>query len=139
MTEEEKKQIRIINNFVLYCRGFEEKKYTDSELFLAIENVSDLIQNQQSEIERKEHEYRDLELKYNQNLKFLKHFREELQKQDKMIDLMANNIASSDSDLCQYIDETIRCKYYAGENKKLCDDCIKQYFEKQVESEDKQC
>lgn len=72
-------------------------------------------------------------------LNLIKKQQAEIEKKDKMIDLMANNIASSDSDLCQYIDETIRCKYYAGENKKLCDDCIKQYFEKQVESEDKQC
>lgn len=113
MTEEENK-IQIINNFILYCRGFEERKYTDKELFTAIEDISILIQNQQSEIERKEHEYRDLELKYNQNLKFLKHFREELQKQDKMIDLMAKAWKQDDS---RTVEE------------------IKQYFEKQVEKE----
>lgn len=52
-----------------------------------------------------------------------------LEEQDKIIDLMANHIATSDSDLCEYLDITTKCKYYAGENKKLCDDCIKQYFE----------
>nr|DAT49473.1 MAG TPA: hypothetical protein [Bacteriophage sp.] len=41
---------------------------------------------------------------------------------------MANHIATSDSNLCEYLDITTKCQYYAGENKKLCDDCIKQYF-----------
>lgn len=57
----------------------------------------------------------------------------ELEKKDKMIDEMALNIATNDSNLCQYIDETIRCKKYAGENKLTCDECIKQYFERKVE------
>jgi len=48
---------------------------------------------------------------------------------DKIIDLMANHIATSDSELCEYLDITVKCKYYAGENGKTCDNCIKQYFE----------
>lgn len=59
--------------------------------------------------------------------------KKELEKKDKIIDEMAKSIAVNDSDLCQYIDETIRCKRYAGENKLTCDTCIKQYFEKKVE------
>ena len=51
---------------------------------------------------------------------------------DKIIDLMANHIATSDSDLCEYLDITTKCKYYAGENGKTCDNCIKQYFENKV-------
>ena len=50
-------------------------------------------------------------------------------KKCKIIDLMANHIATSDSDLCEYLDITTKCKYYAGENGKICDECIKQYFE----------
>ena len=42
---------------------------------------------------------------------------------------MANHIATSDSDLCEYLDMTTKCKYYAGDNGKTCDSCIKQYFE----------
>lgn len=57
-----------------------------------------------------------------------------LEKKDKIIDEMAYDIATNDSDLCQYIDETIRCKKYAGENKLTCDECIKQYFERKVEN-----
>ena len=49
--------------------------------------------------------------------------------QNKIIDLMANHIATSDSDLCEYLDITTKCKYYAGDNGKTCDNCIKQYFE----------
>lgn len=60
-------------------------------------------------------------------------FQEDIIKKDKIIDLMANHIATSDSDLCQYLDITTKCKYYAGENKKTCDNCIKQYFERKIE------
>ena len=52
-----------------------------------------------------------------------------LEEKDKQIDLMANHIATSDSDLCEYLDITTKCKYYAGDNRKTCDNCIKQYFE----------
>ena len=52
-----------------------------------------------------------------------------LEEKDKQIDLMANHIATSDSDLCEYLDITGKCKYYAGDNGKTCDNCIKQYFE----------
>lgn len=52
-----------------------------------------------------------------------------LKEKDKQIDLMANHIATNDSDLCEYLDITTKCKYYAGDNGKTCDNCIKQYFE----------
>ena len=52
-----------------------------------------------------------------------------IEEKDKVIDLMANHIATSDSDLCEYLDITTKCKYYAGDNRKTCDNCIKQYFE----------
>lgn len=55
--------------------------------------------------------------------------KQELGQKDKIIDLMANHIATSDSDLCEYLDITTKCKYYAGDNGKTCDNCIKQYFE----------
>lgn len=56
---------------------------------------------------------------------------------DKIIDLMANSIAANDSNLCQYLDITTKCKYYAGENGKICDECIKQYFERQAKNDTK--
>lgn len=55
-----------------------------------------------------------------------------LKEKDKQIDLMANHIATSDSDLCEYLDITTKCKYYAGDNGKTCDNCIKQYFEEKA-------
>ena len=55
-----------------------------------------------------------------------------LKEKDKQIDLMANHIATSDSDLCEYLDIITKCKYYAGDNGKTCDNCIKQYFENKV-------
>jgi len=54
--------------------------------------------------------------------------KQELEQKDKIIDLMANHIATSDSDLCEYLDITTKCKYYAGDNGKTCDNCIRQYF-----------
>lgn len=56
-----------------------------------------------------------------------------LKEKDKQIDLMANHIATSDSDLCEYLDITTKCKYYAGDNGKTCDNCIKQYFENKAQ------
>ena len=57
---------------------------------------------------------------------------QKIKEKDKQINLMANHIATNDSNLCQYLDMTTKCKYYAGENGKTCDDCIKQYFEKKA-------
>lgn len=53
----------------------------------------------------------------------------ECENKGKIIDLMANHIATSDSELCEYLDITAKCKYYAGDNGKTCNNCIKQYFE----------
>jgi hypothetical protein len=63
------------------------------------------------------------------NVEVLKTVLTMLEEKDKQIDLMANHIATSDSDLCEYLDITTKCKYYAGDNGKTCDNCIKQYFE----------
>lgn len=59
----------------------------------------------------------------------LKNILSMLEEKDKQIDLMANHIATSDSELCEYLDIIVKCKYYAGDNGKTCDNCIKQYFE----------
>ena len=72
--------------------------------------------------------------KYKNNL--IEKQQAELKKKDKIIDEMANHIATSDNNLCQYLDMTTKCKYYAGENKNTCDNCIKDYFKKKVEVKD---
>lgn len=87
-------------------------------------------------IEATDRDYYDEELELYQNrVKQFNTVLSMLEEKDKIIDLMANHIATSDSDLCEYLDITNKCKYYAGENGKLCDECIKQYFEKKVEEE----
>lgn len=81
----------------------------------------------------KEHK-RQIDKKYinTRNSKAIETVLSMLAEKDEIIDLMANHIATSDSDLCEYLDITTKCQYYAGENKKLCDDCIKQYFENEA-------
>lgn len=54
-----------------------------------------------------------------------------LEKKDKIIDLMIKVMI--DSSICDYFIKQ-NCKHYAGENKKLCDVCIKEYFERKVEN-----
>ena len=78
----------------------------------------------------KEHK-RQIDKKYinTRNSKAIETVLSMLEEKDKQIDLMANHIATSDSDLCEYLDITTKCKYYAGDNGKTCDNCIKQYFE----------
>ena len=78
-----------------------DKKYLKTRNSVAIETVLSMLEEQDKTISSK----------------------------DKIIDLMANHIATSNSDLCEYLDITTKCKYYAGDNGKTCDNCIKQYFE----------
>ena len=87
-----------------------------------------LMQTQQEEIN-------DLKWRNEIYVKSIKSHKSEIEKKDKIIDEMANHIVTSDSNLCQYLDMTTKCKYYAGENKKTCDKCIKEYFIHKVEEE----
>ncbi len=63
-------------------------------------------------------------------LKYIDQLEQENNKQNKIIDEMTKVIIASG--ICDYFIKD-NCKHYAGENKKLCDECIKQYFEKKVE------
>ena len=84
-------------------------------------------------IEATDCDYYDEELELYQNrIKQFNTILSMLEEKDKQIDLMANHIATSDSDLCEYLDITTKCKYYAGDNGKTCDNCIKQYFEEKA-------
>ena len=88
-------------------------------LFEAIMKIADERDNLKEEYDRDTHILQNqLDLADAKNIE-----------RDKIIDLMANHIATNDSNLCQYLDMTTKCKYYAGENGKICDNCIKQYFE----------
>ena len=50
----------------------------------------------------------------------------ESQEKDKVINLMIKVMI--DSSICDYFIKE-KCKNYAGESGKTCDECIKQYFE----------
>ena len=68
-----------------------------------------------------------------QENKTLKHtnktYKGRLNKQNKIIDEMVEVINASS--ICDYFIKD-NCKHYARKDKKLCDECIKQYFEKKV-------
>lgn len=101
------------NEALGYMQGYEDGKK------LKRSAVANIVENQQYYIIKKQIE------KYKT---YIEQLRKELGQKDKIIDLMANHIATSDSDLCEYLDITTKCKYYAGDNGKTCDNCIKQYF-----------
>ena len=54
----------------------------------------------------------------------------QMKEKEKIIDSMSKYIARMDIDkkICKKIKEP--CKNYAGENNKLCDECIKDFFNK---------
>lgn len=101
------------NEALGYTQGYEDGKN------LKRSAVANIVENQQYYIIKKQIE------KYKTDIEQL---RKKLGQKDKIIDLMVNHIATSDSDLCEYLDITTKCKYYAGDNGKTCDNCIKQYF-----------
>lgn len=91
----------------------------------AIEIILSMLEEKDREI-GKFKKHNDKLLKNNEEFSRLN---TQLKNKDKIIDLMVNHIATSDSNICEYLDMTTKCKYYAGDNKKTCDNCIKQYFE----------
>lgn len=101
------------NEMLGYIQGYEDGKKLKRSATACV------VENQQYYIIKKQIE------KYKTDIEQL---RKKLGQKDKIIDLMVNHIATSDSDLCEYLDITTKCKYYAGDNGKTCDNCIKQYF-----------
>ena len=112
---------------------------TDS---IAIEKVLTMLEEKDKQIDKLKKHNDELLRKLRNRVKEVKKLKkyslykeefsrlnQQVQSKDKIIDLMANHIATSDSDLCEYLDITTKCKYYAGDNGKTCDNCIKQYFE----------
>lgn len=117
------------NEALGYMQGYEDGKK------LKRSAVANIVENQQYYIFNKQIEhYKEYIVKLQKEnekalAEYMKWQKQELGQKDKIIDLMANHIATSDSDLCEYLDITTKCKYYAGDNGKTCDNCIKQYFE----------
>ena len=124
----------------LLDEGFEAMCYEEAQ---AIKHILSDYKRLQDEFEQVDHECDRLEQKENKLEKGINSLmqsrkkwknryykvRKQLREKEKIIDLMANHIATNDSNLCQYLDMTMKCKYYAGENGKICDECIKEYFE----------
>lgn len=100
----------------------------------AIETVLNLL-------EKKNAEYSDLKLKYEQNLRMCKHFREELNRKDKMIDLIYDFFYKFG---CKFSGSFMKALSLDGFDISKCDnceyktcdckECIKQYFERKVEN-----
>lgn len=113
------KDLEILNKF---CEYEDAVVLIDNALFEyqnAVEHLIQAYKEQQAELEKEEHKYRDLELKYEQNLEFSKLFRKELNKKDKIINEMANNFLMFRAD-------TISPTTIEG---------IKQFFERMVEDD----
>ena len=138
---DKQEQEETIEYFKKHIKYFEEQikfieatdcDYYDEELELyqnrvkQFNTVLSMLEEKDKQIE----EYRGIGLRtHKQQVQIKKSLKGIINKQNKIIDLMANHIATNDSNLCQYLDMTTKCKYYAGENGKTCDECIKQYFE----------
>ena len=142
---DKQEQEETIEYFKKHIKYFEEQikfieatdcDYYDEELELyqnrvkQFNTVLSMLEEKDKQIE----EYRGIGLRtHKQQVQIKKSLKGIINKQNKIIDLMANHIATNDSNLCQYLDMTTKCKYYAGENGKTCDECIKQYFENKAQ------
>lgn len=139
------KDIEVLKNLIDYYNSdeFDEYEALSYSEINALEHLIQAYKEQQAELEKREHEHRDLELKYEQNLKFLKHFRKELNKKDKIIDKMSKTIGIVMTDIkvvksqfekeyCDFINSNEECCWKTDSD---CTDCIKQYFERKVEDE----
>lgn len=140
MTKEQEDSIEILENTELDINTiYNVDLYTYN---IAVKNVLSMLEEKDKQIEKlKKHNDRLLKKlrnrvkdvkklqKYSLYKKEFSGLNKQLQNKEKIINLMANHIATSDSDLCEYLDITTKCKYYAGDNGKTCDNCIKQYFE----------
>lgn len=62
-------------------------------------------------------------------LNLIEKLQKENEEKNKIIDSMIKVMI--DSSICDYFIKE-KCKNYAGENRKTCDECIKQYFENKV-------
>lgn len=62
-----------------------------------------------------------------------KKYVDEIDKLNKIIDLMTEYIINSKNEegICLKVEDS--CSDYAGQNGKTCDTCIKQYFERKAE------
>lgn len=144
MKEEEKISIEMLKSITFidyqWYTDYKGEAINDTTMNKVIETVLKLIETQKSELEpikklnipvktlvAEWERLEDLE----DNTDMLK---AEIEKKDRIINAMTKVII--DSSICDYFIKQ-HCKHYAGENKKLCDECILEYFTKLVEGEKK--
>lgn len=114
-----------------------KNKYGDKIRELSVLKICEIMGKLQKENEEWQRAYQEEKDRQFDLIKENEELKNKLKEKDKIINLTVNHIATSDSYLCQYLDITTKCKYYAGENGNTCDECIKQYFERQAENDTK--
>lgn len=118
MTTEQKEAINLVKNFT-------ELK----ELQQAIEIVLNLIQEQQIKLKRLDKEAQSY---FETTIKQAQTFDRQLQKKDKMIDLIIEEYEYNERiNLKDFCDDELRKDKCIQD----CKSCIKQYFERKVEDE----
>lgn len=134
MTDEEKKAIEYFKENINYfqeqikfietvdCDYYDEEYELYKNRVKQFNTVLNLIQKQQAELE-------EWKIEYNHWCQLAIDRKKELEKKDKIIDLMAEELESQFNH-CEpcWLDNEVECKNYTN-----CIDCIKQYFEKKVE------
>ena len=147
MSEEEKEIIeRIKYNDIarpLYCGDITICNIED------LQTVLNLVQKQQTELEKLKNKNKELIRKLRNRVKEVKKLNKyslyktefsklnkQLEKKDKIIDLMAMYIANLDidEDICEYQKEKY-CEDDIEVTLDICVKCIKRYFERKVENE----
>lgn len=145
MSEEEKKAIER-----LYSRATDvlfNVLYSQKQCDEDIKIVLNLIQNQQTEIEKLKKKNKELLRKLRNRVKEVKKLEkyslykkefsklnEQIKKKDKIIDKMAEFIDTRiDNYLLNLLNIDEPYEHYTGENKITCKECIKQHFERKAE------
>ena len=118
MTEEEKKAIELIQEELIRLDKIRTSPTGTYILLSQLETVLNLVKKQQEEIEK-------LKWKNEIYVKSIKSHKRELEKKDKVMDIMATKINELDP-LEIYCGAKTECVEH-------CEDCIKQYFENKVE------
>lgn len=96
----------------------------EKEVIEQLKSWREFIINNKNKVNRAN----DIEFYLRTALNLIQKQQETTEKKNKIINEMAKAMINYDC----FIKE---CNHYAGENKKLCEDCIIQYFESKVEHE----
>jgi hypothetical protein len=147
MTEEEKEVVQYFKQFIpfIWWKNPDENGRLKRDIGLAnkIDVVLNLIQNQQKEIEKLRNKNKDLLRKLRNRVKEVKKlskyslYKKEfsrlnntIEKKDKIIDLMTDELTCDEFDICCY-----ECTHECEKDYDQLNTCIKQYFESKVEHE----